>query len=180
MSDWIRELAAHHKRTRERYPKDDLLVAFDIGGTILDMRHMVCWVLLDFDRNHDSDYFYGLQPEDLTTYEHQVGAFLRQRGLYHCERERILEWYYEHRSSPEAILASHSPHQGVMDVIRWLQSQPRTHVGLNTGLPESMRQETLRSLNALGQEYGVVFSNDLLVMIPPGWDLGAPCAKAEG
>ena len=43
-----------------------------------------------------------------------------------------------------------------MGVIRWFQLQPRTRVALNTGRPESMRELTLGSLNALGALFRVV------------------------
>ena len=55
------------------------------------------------------------------------------------------------------------PHShGVLEVIRWFQLQPKTYVGLNTGRPESIRADTLRSLNKLGKEYRVQFSDELL------------------
>jgi len=41
VSDWMRRLAAHYGRFRSEYPEDQLLIVFDIDGTILDMRHMV-------------------------------------------------------------------------------------------------------------------------------------------
>ncbi len=36
--DWMRRLAKHYERVRERYPGERLIVLFDIDGTILDMR----------------------------------------------------------------------------------------------------------------------------------------------
>jgi hypothetical protein len=91
--------------------------------------------------------------------------------------ERMHEWYLEHRWQPEAVLAAHRPYQGVLDVIRWFQLQPNTSVGLNTGRPEHLRDETLRSLNALGEEYRVEFSPELLHMNPKGWEEGVVDTK---
>jgi hypothetical protein len=48
--------------------------------------------------------------------------------------------------------------------------QPNTFVGLNTGRPESLRSDTLRSLNQLGREYKVEFESRLLHMNPLGWE----------
>jgi hypothetical protein len=48
--------------------------------------------------------------------------------------------------------------------------QPQTFVGLNTGLPETLRTETLRSLYKLGEEYKVQFIDELLYMNPKDWD----------
>ena len=48
-SDWMRRLADHYARFRQGYPDDRLLIVFDIDGTILDLRYMVRYVLLDYD-----------------------------------------------------------------------------------------------------------------------------------
>ncbi|MGQ0805959.1 MAG: hypothetical protein ACT4PI_19150 [Actinomycetota bacterium] len=177
MNDWMRRLAAHYSRYRAEYPDDRLLVVFDIDGTILDMRHMIRHVLLSFDRAHDTDWFHGLEVADLTVHENQVETWLAERALPAGVRERAHAWYLEQRWRPEAVLAAHRPYQGVLDVIRWFQIQPDTYVGLNTGRPESLRDETLRSLNAIGAEYRVEFTSGLLHMNPCGWEEGVAAAK---
>lgn len=67
-------------------------------------------------------------------------------------------------------MRSHRPFPGVLEVIRWFQMQPRTFVGLNTGRPEALRGDTLRSLNALGAEYRVAFASAFLTMNAKGWE----------
>ena len=69
MSDWMRELAEHYAAARNRYPWSDLMIVFDIDGTILDMRQMVWHVLLEYDRTHGSEFFYGLRVEDVDVHE---------------------------------------------------------------------------------------------------------------
>ena len=34
-------LAHHYEKTRERYPGENLLIMFDIDGTIVDTRYMI-------------------------------------------------------------------------------------------------------------------------------------------
>jgi FMN phosphatase YigB (HAD superfamily) len=179
MIDWVRNLSDQYERMQDRYPGDPMLIVFDVDGTLLDTRHLVRWLLLDFDRNHGTDYFSGLRAEDVATHENQVGALLKQRGLYHCERIGVLEWYHERRWNPDALLASHCSYQGVWDIVRSFQNESRTQVGINTGRPEAMRQETLQLLNALGREYDAAFENDLLAMNSSGPDK-ALHAKAAG
>jgi hypothetical protein len=179
MSDWMHSLATHYFRMRARHPQDDLLVVFDIDGTILDMRHMVCRVLLDFDREHGTSLFYGLRAEDITTHENQVEGLLEELGIPSEERERVHRWYLERRWSRESVLAAHRPYQGVLDIIRWFQLQPRTLIGLNSGRPESLREDTLESLNALGREYRVEFPSELLQLNPGDFEEGVISAKAE-
>jgi phosphoglycolate phosphatase-like HAD superfamily hydrolase len=169
---WMRRLASHYNRFRSEYPEDRLLIVFDIDGTILDMRHMVRHVLLSFDREHGSDWFHGLGVDDIEVHENQVDQLLRELALPEAVAERAHRWYLEQRWRPEAVLAAHRPYQGVLDVIRWFQIQPDTSVALNTGRPEHLRAETLQSLNALGEEYRVEFSSDLLHMNPRGWEEG--------
>jgi hypothetical protein len=166
----MRRLAQHYDRFRRECPDDRLLIVFDIDGTILDMRHMVREVLLSYDRAHGTDYFFGLEVGDIAVHENQVDRLLADRALPGGASERVHEWYLGHRWRPEAVLVAHRPYQGVLDVIRWFQLQPDTFVGLNTGRPEELREETLRSLNALGEEYRVEFESELLHMNPKDWE----------
>jgi phosphoglycolate phosphatase-like HAD superfamily hydrolase len=173
----MRRLAAHYDRFRSEYPEDQLLIVFDIDGTILDMRHMVRYVLLSFDRAHGSDWFHGLTAADVTVHENQVDQLLGDMALPAPVAERAYRWYLERRWQPEAVLAAHRPYQGVLDVIRWFQIQPDTSVALNTGRPEYLRAQTLQSLNALGEEYRVEFSSELLHMNPRAWEEGVAQTK---
>ncbi len=179
MSNWMRTLADHYAAARRRFPADDLMVVFDIDGTILDMRHMVRHVLLGYDRAHGSEHFYGLCIEDVDVHENQLEPLLLRLGLADEVRRDVLRWYLEQRWTSAAILASHRPFQGVMDIIRWFQLQPRTFVGLNTGRPDAIRRETLDSLNALGREYRVRFADELLHMNPGTWEQGVQHNKVR-
>jgi hypothetical protein len=173
----MRRLAAHYGRFCSEYPKDQLLIVFDIDGTILDMRHMVRHVLLSFDRAHGSGWFHGLTAADVTVHENQVDQLLRDMALPVSIAERAYRFYLEQRWQPQAVLAAHRPYQGVLDVIRWFQIQPDTSVALNTGRPQHLRSQTLQSLNALGEEYRVEFSSELLHMNPRTWEQGVPQTK---
>ncbi len=173
----MRRLATHYNRFRSEYPDDRLLIVFDIDGTILDMRYMVRHVLLSFDRANGSDWFHGLEADDISVHENQVDQMLRELALPAAVAERAYRWYLEQRWRSEAVLAAHRPYQGVLDVIRWFQIQPDTSVALNTGRPEHLREETLQSLNALGEEYRVEFSSELLHMNRRGWEEGVEATK---
>jgi len=178
-NDWMRSLAEHYARCRAGSSEERLLLVFDIDGTILDMRHMVCHVLAGYDRGHGTDLFRGLRPDDVDVHENQVDRFLDARALAPSVRADVHRWYLDRRWEPAAVLEAHRPYRGVMEVIRWFQLQPSTFVGLNTGRPETLRAETLRSLNALGREYRVRFDNELLHMNPAGWDQEVNRSKVD-
>ncbi|MCK4728086.1 MAG: hypothetical protein KAT27_04110, partial [Desulfobacterales bacterium] len=180
MKDWMTELASYYEKTRRRYPQDRLMILFDIDGTILDMRSMILYVLQAFGRNHGNGLFRNLKVSDITVHENNVKRLLAQLPLQPEEQEKILSWYLEHRWTSTAILESHRPFRGVLEVIRWFQIQPDTYVGLNTGRPESLRADTLHSLNKLGKDYRVSFTNELLHMNHAGWDQEVENAKVAG
>ncbi|HEX8802940.1 MAG TPA: hypothetical protein VF743_02065 [Acidimicrobiales bacterium] len=180
MRDWMQALAQHYARLRAAHPDDQLLVVFDIDGTILDMRYMVCRVLHDYDRVHGSDLFADLDVDDIDVHENEIGAFLERRGLGADQRAAVLAWYLERRWAPDAVLAAHRPYRGVMEVIRWFQIQPATSVALNTGRPERLRADTLRSLNELGREYRVRFDDRLLHMNAADWEVDVAAHKVDG
>jgi beta-phosphoglucomutase-like phosphatase (HAD superfamily) len=162
--DWMRALAAHLDRMRAAYPEDELCLVFDIDGTIVDTRHLVVHVLLGYDRRHGTTHFHGITADDVIAHETRIDEILEPFALPARVRASVRAWYVEHARDPEAIAAAHRPYQGVLGVIRWFQLQPRTHVALNTGRPESMRELTLTSLNALGRLHRVRFAPELLLM----------------
>jgi len=170
MKNWMGELATHYEKTRVRYPEHKFLILFDIDGTILDMRHMILYVLQAFDRNHRTSFFRHLRVSDITVHENHVERLLDQLGIPPEDQIEIMAWYLKHRWSSNAILEAHRPFHGVLEVIRWFQLQPNTFVGLQTGRPEFLRTETLVSLNELAKEYRVQFTNELLYMNPLDWE----------
>lgn len=178
--DWMRSLAEHYARCRTASADNRLLVVFDIDGTILDMRHMVHHVLAAYDRAHGTGLFADLRPDDIDVHENHVDRLLVTRALSPSVRDHVHRWYLDRRWEPAAVLEAHRPYRGVMEVIRWFQLQPSTFVGLNTGRPESLRAETLRSLNALGREYRVRFDDELLHMAPGTPTDDIPAVKVEG
>lgn len=178
--NWMQELSLHYERMIDLYPDDKLMILFDIDGTILDMRYMILSVLKSFDKRHKSDFFTKLTVSDISVHENQIEDFLARSPIQQQKREEILGWYLNYRWSSAAILESHRPFGGVMEVIRWFQMQPNTYVGLNTGRPESIRRDTMRSLNELGKEYKVSFTDDLLYMNPYGWEENIKNSKASG
>jgi phosphoglycolate phosphatase-like HAD superfamily hydrolase len=160
----MRSLSVHVARMRAAYPDDELAVVFDIDGTIVDTRHLVVHVLLTYDRHHGTDHFQGITVEDVDRHETDVDGILERFPLPDPIRTDVRSWYLDHFRDEESIAASHRPYQGVLSVIRWFQLQPRTHIALNTGRPEWMRQLTLASLNALGRVHRVVFEPEMLFM----------------
>lgn len=161
---WMRHLAFQYKSVREQYPHDKLMIVFDIDGTILDMRYMMTSVLQGYDRVHSTNFFSSLNPHEIFMHENDVETLLDHMRIDRKNKQDILSWYGENYWSPAFVAGPQRHFNGVLDVIRWFQIQPNTLVGLNTGRSESLRQSTLASLNALGEEYRVNFSDDLLYM----------------
>ncbi|MDQ7030823.1 MAG: hypothetical protein Q9O62_14145 [Ardenticatenia bacterium] len=178
--NWMAELADHYERIRSRYPDDNLMIVFDLDGTIFDMRYMVLYVLHLYDRVHQTDYFRHLNAEAIDVHENHVDPLIRRLFIPPQEQAAVLKWYYAHRRTPAAILEAHRPFRGVMEVIRWFQIQPHTFVGLNTGRPEHVRQDTLYCLNELGKAYRVHFDEELLYMNPNDWEEQVIESKVAG
>jgi len=177
---WMKKLAQHFEKMRSIYPSDRLIVLFDIDGTILDMRHMVLSVLHSYDQTHSSSHFNDLKISDIDVHENHVESLLSRMKIPAGKAKSILEWVTANLWTPENLLEAHLPFSGVMEVMRWLQIQADTYVGLNTGRPEYMRAETLNSLNHLGKEYKVRFTDELLHMSSNEWEASMEQPKVEG
>ena len=178
--DWMRALAAHVERVRLTNPEHELALVFDIDGTIVDTRHLVVHLLLAYDRQHGTDHFRGITVADVVEHEARGDEILEPFLLPTAIRRDVRVWYATHLRDPEAMAAAHRPYQGVLSVIRWFQLQPRTHVALNTGRPETMRELTLSALNALGALHRVAFQPELLFMNRSGLEEDVAAAKIDG
>lgn len=179
--NWMQQLASHYKATRALHPTDNLLISFDIDGTIIDARHTVVYLLKKYDREHGTRYFEGITCAQITHHENQIQPILEQCGVPQEEQGDLLSWYFEHCWSAETISAGHQAFSGVLDVISWFQRQPNTEVGLNTGRPEEMRYATLNSLNALGLDHGIQFTSRHLHMnSQDNWAFNVGTSKAIG
>ena len=112
--NWMRALTDRFNRALQKYPEEPLMIVFDIDGTILDMRYMVRWVLLAYDRGHGTSYFHGLNVEDIQVHENQLDRFLEEWSLPQSNKESVLRWYLDQRWNRNSILASHQltcPHK---------------------------------------------------------------------
>jgi hypothetical protein len=164
MNRWMNKLADHFKSMRLDYPTDRLMVVFDIDGTILDMRHMILYVLKGFDEQLGTQYFQGLNFKDIDFHEAHVSGLLDRLSIPSSHRKTILVLFEERLISATALPELQRPFHGVLDVVRWFQRQQNTFVGLNTGRPESLRSNTLKTLNTWGRWHQVVFRDELLFM----------------
>jgi hypothetical protein len=180
MLSWMKKLALHYEKTRKQYPNDKLMILFDIDGTILDMRYMIHYMLKAFDHHHQTHFFEILSPNQIDVHENQVDTLLARLDIPIRYHDKILCWYHEYRWSSQAILSSHRSFKGVMEVIRWFQIQPNTYVALNTGRPECLREDTLRSINKIGKQHKVLITNDFLYMSPNDSEHPVKCTKVAG
>jgi hypothetical protein len=176
----MKRLAEQHRITRGLYPEDRLIVVFDIDDTILDLRHMILYVLSSFDEHHHTGYFRDVKVQDIGMGELEVHRMMAELGMAAPDRLRVSKWFEERSWSTPVIRDAHRPFPGAMDVIGWLQAQEKTFVGLNTGRPETMRKETLQCLNGIGRPHRVIFPDPLLFMNPKGWGEGITESKVAG
>jgi hypothetical protein len=176
----MHSLSVCFDKTSSQFPGEKLLLLTDIDGAIIDMRHLILQVLWAYDREHSTSYFERLQLEDIDVHENDLELLLEEQKLSKRARKKVLAWYLENRWSPDAIRELHRPFEGVLEMIRWFQLQPNTDVGMVTGRPEALREDTLHSLNQLAKPYRVHFEDDLLFMNQGEWEDGVPEVKVAG
>ncbi len=179
-TSWMKSLSTCYEQTQTEFPGEKLLLLTDIDGAIIDMRHSILQLLWAYDREHSTSHFERLRLEDIDVHENDVELLLEEQKLSRRASKKILAWYLEKRWSPEAIQEMQRPFEGAFEILRWFQLQPNTYVGLVTGRPEALREDTLRSLNQIGKPYRVHFDNDLLFMNKGEWEDGVPEVKVAG
>lgn len=148
MQNWMQALAVHYEKMRAQYPRDDLLILFDIDDTILDIRYSMLYLLQAYDLRNGTEFFINRSITDINFTIDELESDLSGLRVDEAHYTAIRRWYENHCWSMSAILESHRPFPGVLDVIRWFQLQPHTHVGLNTARAENLREERcVRSTN---------------------------------
>ena len=105
-------------------PERQLIILFDIDGTIVDTRYMVLHALNTFDQIHGTSYFHELDVSHVTMHEDQAEDLLAALDIPPSVREQVSNWYRSTRWSSKAILESHRPYHGVMEVMRWFRCSP--------------------------------------------------------
>ncbi|MCI0713479.1 MAG: HAD family hydrolase [Chloroflexi bacterium] len=176
----MEQLTNHIHHIRQQHSDDHLMVVFDIDGTILDMRYMVQNVLRAFDQEHHTRLFHQLTVDDITFHENQLEFFIKSLALEAWEKEHLQNWYLANRWTSRFVQSGHRAFPRILESIRWLKQQPDVEVGLNTGRPEHIREDTLKCLNALAADYDFSFSNDLLHMNPGDWEEQVVYHKVAG
>ena len=177
----MRRLASHYHRVRAERPRDRLLILFDVDGTIVDLRYMTLRLLRRYDHERGTAHFADLRLDAIDVSENRIEALLAgMPSLDERRRADVSAWYRARFWERGVMLESHRPFPGVMEAIRWFQIQPGADVGVNTARPEWMREDTLRSLNALGREFKTRFDSRMVFMSPYAWDARVEDAKREG
>ena len=176
----MKALAEAYQTACDRYPGDKLMLVSDIDGTIMDMRYLVMSVLQAYDQAHGTGHFIRLKPSDISVHENHIEQLLERLHIPAPTRQKVMDWYLDHRWREDMMLKSQRPFRGVLPMIRWFQLQPNTTIGLLTGRPERLRETTLRSLNEAGEPHQVIFDNDLLLMNPGDWDQDVETFKVAG
>ncbi len=179
-SCWMTCLHTHYRRMRRKHPGEDLLVVFDIDGTLVDKRPMIHHLLIRYDREHGTDFFRGLSIEDIEVHEHHLEEMLDPMPIPEQRREDILNFYLSRYWSRPILEKFHRPYPGALDVVRWFQDREWTDVALNTARPERLRSVTLRTLNDRSRERDVEFLSRLLYMQRPHNDVDAAGNKVRG
>ncbi|MCG8325221.1 MAG: HAD family hydrolase [Thiotrichales bacterium] len=180
MKSWMHALADHYEATRNKYPDDKLVILFDIDGTILDTRYTVLKLLKSYDKEHDTTHFDHIHITDINFNEEDLRTELEVLAPGGDQLDQVYDWYTKHRWTSWAVFEGNKPFPGVLEVIRWFQLQPNTDVGLNTNRSESIREQTLNTMNRLGKEFRIHIKDELLVMNPDQECITSGEAKMNG
>lgn len=163
---WMKSLSNHYHSMRREFPDTQLMIVFDIDDTIVDIRIPLLYVLQKYDSNFHTSYFQELNLEDIVFEEWHIQDWLPEIVFDENVRNQIVEYVRYEMWQEDTILLSHRPFRGVLEIIRWFQIQNNTEIGLNTGRSKALQDVTLNSLNVLGKEYRISFTEDLIYMNP--------------
>jgi hypothetical protein len=165
---WLDRLAAHVASARRRSPGDELAVFIDVDGSLLDLRPGLAARLHAWDAANGTQHFAGLVPADVVPGEAGLRRLFEARGLSYAVRDDLLGVCHRYAWSPDAVIGAHEPCLGMLEVLRWMQTQPGVAVVLNSSRCELRRDETLQALRTLCRHYHMRLDETRLHLSPYG------------
>lgn len=157
--NWMKTLSQHYDQVQEWYPKEKLMILFDIDGTIIDLQYLLYNALRLFDQVHDSHYFYRMVPEDVTVTESELDVLLKEWEVPSKKRKKFHTWYATYRVSSQAISR---PLKGSIEVIRWFQMQPNVEVGFKSSSSLLYKKNIFDMLNTFGEKWLIQIPEELV------------------
>jgi hypothetical protein len=179
-TSWLDALARHVAAQRRRLPGEELAVFIDVDGSLLDLRPGLAARLCAWDERHGSSHFAGLTPSEVVPGEAGLRRLFEARGLSYAAREELLGLCERFAWSPDAVIGAHEPCLGMLEVLRWMQTQPGVAVVLNSSRSDRRREETLQALRTLCRHYGMRLDETRVHLNPSGDVVGGVRAKALG
>jgi hypothetical protein len=145
----------HHENMRVLYPEDKLMVLCECDGALYDTRILAVNVLRAFDREHGTTFFRNLSVDQvqmpLTDIDDLLSKLLVPIGI----STEITGWFSKHLWDMENLWSAHRPLANVMKVLKGLQIQKQTHIGLSTTREGRTDCEFISSINTLGSAVGM-------------------------
>ena len=157
-------LIMHHENMRILYPDEDLLVLCECDGAVYDMRALALHVLRSFDRVHDTGFFRNITLDHVPQPLPDIDELLFHLTIPIGISADIADWYARHVWDREGLLYAHRPLGNVMKVLRCLQLQERTHVGLCAERAGRSDDEFQTLVAALGRTARMAFDRDMLYL----------------
>ena len=162
MDSTIQLLIMHHENMRILYPDDELLIMCECEGALYDMRILVLNVLRSFDRAHETAFFKDLSvnqlPSPLTEIDDVLSKLLIPIGI----STEISSWFNRYLWNMDCVWNAHRPLVNVIKVLKGLQLQNRTHVGLSANPSGRTTDEFLSIVNTLGKAVGMRCDHEMV------------------
>ena len=176
MTGWMSTFYNHLERFLGDSSCSKCIVLFDIDGTLLDTRHLICNVLHQYDKAFNTSLFSHLDVRHVTCHESNIAPLLTQLNVHKKQHKQILDWFEQKCWEEKTIRNHHQPYPRVFHHIKQLRDL-NVDVILVTGRPESYRHPTLESINYFASQEGIVFAQEELNMNPRTWSDGPPSSK---
>ena len=151
MDSTIELVIMHHENMRALYPDDELMILCECEGAVYDTRILALNVLRSFDRTHDTSFFKGLSINHLSLPLENIDDVLDRLIIPIGISIEIKHWFSQHHWDMAGIWNAHRPLANVLKVLKGLQLQDRTHVGLSTERAGRTNEEFLSIVNTLGK-----------------------------
>lgn len=162
MDSTIQLLIMHHENMRILYPDEELIIVCECEGAVYDMRILVLNALRSFDRKHGTAFFKNLSANQLPSPLKDIDDVLSKLLIPIGISTEITSWFNRHLWNLDGVWNAHRPLINVMKVLKSLQMQERTHIGLSATRAGRTDDEFISIINALGKDVGMRCDDEMV------------------
>ena len=162
--NWLQDLMIHYERMKHCYPFEKWVILFNADTLVLDIRHVIHFLLRSFDPKTRGTFLSFLKAPNYG-YVNESSEIIRDLPTSFDNKEETLIWYLNNQKRAEAVINSTKYYSRLMELIRSFESRPDTYIGFISQKAPAVRHKAWHVIKDVCGEYGITLKECHLAMV---------------